>query len=129
MGGRRLEAEPPLPLRGHGDDQQHPLEPLARGQAAPLPRPPRDLLPSRLAGSTAHLGTAIEFTLPPLLLVTSGGTLGTIAVAGMVIFHLHILSTFPLAVPLEWNIFMIFGLLFLFGHYGDVRSRPSTTRC
>jgi hypothetical protein len=27
---------------------------------------------------------------------------------------------FPLAVPLEWNVFMIFGLLFLFGHYGDV---------
>jgi len=23
-------------------------------------------------------------------------------------------------VPLEWNVFMIFGLLFLFGHYGDV---------
>ena len=22
--------------------------------------------------------------------------------------------------PLEWNLFMIFGLLFLFGHYGDV---------
>ena len=38
----------------------------------------------------------------------------------MVIFHLHILSTFPLAVPLEWNVFMIFGVLFLFGHYGDV---------
>jgi hypothetical protein len=37
----------------------------------------------------------------------------------MVIFHIHIFSTFPLAVPLEWNIFMIFGLLFLFGHYGD----------
>ena len=36
----------------------------------------------------------------------------------MVVFHLHILSTFPLAVPLEWNVFMIFGLLFLFGHYG-----------
>ena len=39
---------------------------------------------------------------------------------GMVIFHVHITSTFPLAVPLEWNLFMIFGLLFLFGHYGDV---------
>jgi len=38
----------------------------------------------------------------------------------MVIFHAHILSTFPLAVPLEWNVFMIFGLLFLFGHYGSV---------
>ena len=60
----------------------------------------------------------IEFTLPLILLVSQGGTIGTIAVAGMVIFHLHILSTFPLAVPLEWNIFMIFGLLFLFGHYG-----------
>ena len=38
----------------------------------------------------------------------------------MVIFHIHITSTFPLGVPLEWNLFMIFGLLFLFGHYGDV---------
>jgi len=81
---------------------------------------PDDLLPSRLGTLDAHLGTAIEFTLPAILLVTSGGVLGTIAVAGMIVFHLHILSTFPLAVPLEWNIFMIFGLLFLFGHYGDV---------
>ena len=40
--------------------------------------------------------------------------------AGMVIFHIHIFSTFPLAVPLEWNVFMIFGLFFLFGHYADV---------
>jgi hypothetical protein len=81
---------------------------------------PEDLRPSRLGEFDAHLGTAIEFTLPLLLLVTSGGWLGTIAVAGMIVFHLHILSTFPLAVPLEWNVFMIFGLLFLFGHYGDV---------
>ncbi len=44
----------------------------------------------------------------------------TIAVVGMVIFHVHIFSTFPLAVPLEWNVFMIFGILFLFGHYGAV---------
>ncbi len=81
---------------------------------------PDDLLPSRLGALDAHIGTAIEFTLPLLLLVTSGGVVGTIAVAGMILFHLHILSTFPLAVPLEWNVFMIFGLLFLFGHYGDV---------
>ncbi|HEX6230055.1 MAG TPA: DUF3556 domain-containing protein [Solirubrobacterales bacterium] len=81
---------------------------------------PDDLRPSAIGSLTAHMGTAIEFTLPLILLVSSGGTLGTIAVAGMVIFHLHILSTFPLAVPLEWNIFMIFGVLFLFGHYGDV---------
>jgi hypothetical protein len=83
-------------------------------------RHPEDLLPSRLGQLSAHLGTVIEFSLPLLLLVSSGGVIGTIAVAGMVLFHVHILSTFPLAVPLEWNLFMIFGLLFLFGHYGDV---------
>jgi len=79
---------------------------------------PEDLRPSSVGALAAHLGTAMEFTLPLILLVSQGGTIGTIAVAGMVIFHLHILSTFPLAVPLEWNIFMVFGLLFLFGHYG-----------
>lgn len=81
---------------------------------------PEDLLPSRLGAFDAHLGTAIEFTLPLVLLLTSGGWLGTLALAGMVVFHAHILSTFPLAVPLEWNVFMIFGLFFLFGHYADV---------
>ncbi|HWM63494.1 MAG TPA: DUF3556 domain-containing protein [Solirubrobacterales bacterium] len=81
---------------------------------------PEDMLPSRVGALTAHMGTVMEFTLPAILLASQGGILGTIAVAGMVLFHLHILSTFPLAVPLEWNIFMIFGLLFLFGHYGDV---------
>jgi Transmembrane protein of unknown function (DUF3556) len=79
---------------------------------------PEDLRPSSIGALSAHLGTVMEFTLPLILLVSQGGIIGTIAVAGMVIFHLHILSTFPLAVPLEWNIFMIFGLLFLFGHYG-----------
>ncbi|HSS32076.1 MAG TPA: DUF3556 domain-containing protein [Solirubrobacterales bacterium] len=81
---------------------------------------PENLLPSRIGQLSAHMGTVVEFTLPFLLLVSSGGVVGTIAVAGMVLFHVHIFSTFPLAVPLEWNVFMIFGLLFLFGHYGDV---------
>jgi hypothetical protein len=81
---------------------------------------PEDLRPSSRAAFAAHLGTAIEFTLPILLFITSGGVVGTIAVIGMVIFHVHITSTIPLAVPLEWNLFMIFGILFLFGHYGDV---------
>jgi hypothetical protein len=79
---------------------------------------PEDLRPSSAGAFAAHLGTVMEFTLPAILLVSQGGWIGTLAVAGMVIFHLHILSTFPLAVPLEWNIFMVFGLLFLFGHYG-----------
>jgi hypothetical protein len=81
---------------------------------------PDDLLPSSTGALAAHLGTVMEFTLPLLLLVAPSGPLLTIAVVGMVIFHVHIFSTFPLAVPLEWNVFMIFGILFLFGHYGAV---------
>ena len=81
---------------------------------------PEDLLPSRIGALSAHLGTVVEFTLPLILILTQGGLLGTLALAGMVIFHVHIFSTFPLAVPLEWNVFMIFGLFFLFGHYADV---------
>jgi hypothetical protein len=81
---------------------------------------PEDLLPSRFGAAAAHLGTVIEFTLPLVLVLTSGGIVQTLAIAGMVVFHAHILSTFPLAVPLEWNVFMIFGLLFLFGHCGSV---------
>jgi hypothetical protein len=38
----------------------------------------------------------------------------------MIVFHAHITSTFALGVPMEWNLFMIFSLLFLFGHYGSV---------
>jgi hypothetical protein len=83
-------------------------------------RHPDDMLPSRLGAAIAHFGTVIEFTLPLVLVLSSGGWVQTLAVAGMVVFHAHILSTFPLAVPLEWNVFMIFGLLFLFGHYGSV---------
>ncbi|MGI8461496.1 MAG: DUF3556 domain-containing protein [Solirubrobacterales bacterium] len=81
---------------------------------------PEDLRPSRVAVLAAHMGTAIEFTLPVVLFLTSGGLVGTVAMIGMIVFHVHITSTFPLAVPLEWNLFMIFGLLFLYGHYGDV---------
>jgi hypothetical protein len=81
---------------------------------------PEDLLPSRFGAAAAHLGTVLEFTLPLVLVLTSGGIVQTLAIAGMVVFHAHIFSTFPLAVPLEWNVFMILGLLVLFGHYGSV---------
>ena len=120
VGRRIVEAEPALPVRGDGDDQQHAVEPLARGKRRLWRKHPEDLLPSSTGALAAHLGTVIEFTLPLLLLVAPSGPLLTIAVVGMVIFHVHIFSTFPLAVPLEWNVFMIFGILFLFGHYGGV---------
>jgi hypothetical protein len=97
-----------------------PWNPSRKAKARLYKDHPNDLRPSRQADLAAHLGTLMEFSLPVLLFVTNGGTLGTIAVVGMVLFHAHITSTFPLAVPLEWNLFMIFGILFLFGHYGAV---------
>jgi hypothetical protein len=81
---------------------------------------PEDLRPGLPAAIGAHLGTAVEYGLPLVLILSSGGTIGTLAVIGMVLFHAHITSTFALGVPLEWNLFMIFSLLFNFGEYGDV---------
>jgi hypothetical protein len=76
--------------------------------------------PSRLSAAIAHFGTVQEFTWPLLLLTVDNDVVRTIAIVGMILFHLNITSMFPLAVPLEWNLFMIFGLLFLFGHNGEV---------
>jgi hypothetical protein len=81
---------------------------------------PDDLRPGRPAALGAHLGTAVEFGVPLVLILSKGGTIGTLAVIAMILFHAHITSTFALGVPQEWNLFMIWGLLFLFGHYGDV---------
>ena len=52
VGRGLLEAQPPLPLRGLGDDQQHALEPLAQGEGAALPRPPRGPAPVARCGSS-----------------------------------------------------------------------------
>jgi hypothetical protein len=80
---------------------------------------PEDMRPSPLVAGIAHFGTVQEFLWPALLISVDNDTVRTIAIIGMILFHLNITSMFPLAVPLEWNLFMIYGLLFLFGHYGD----------
>lgn len=82
--------------------------------------PENDVRPSRLAEAAAHGGTVMEYTVPLLLLLSSGGTLTKVLVVVMVVFHIHIISTIPMGVPLEWNVMMAFGTMFLFGHYSDV---------
>jgi hypothetical protein len=37
-----------------------------------------------------------------------------------VLFHLNIISNLPMGVPLEWNVFFIFSLFYLFGHYSNI---------
>lgn len=88
---------------------------------------PNDLTPSRLSEAAAHGGTVIEFLVPLVLFLSTGGPVTTIALVIMVAFHVHITSTLPLGVPLEWNLFVIFSALFLFGHYADVHEFHSVS--
>ncbi|MBF6387781.1 DUF3556 domain-containing protein [Nocardia farcinica] len=76
---------------------------------------PNDLRPSKLAAVVAHQGTVIEFVAPIILLFSSNRTLTVVTIACVVVFHLFIISTFPLAVPLEWNVFYCFSAIWLFG--------------
>lgn len=79
---------------------------------------PEDLRPSRLSWSFAHIGgTVVELVLPLVLLFSPNATITWLAIIGMVTFHVFITSTFPLAVPLEWNIFFIFATVWLFGGF------------
>lgn len=79
---------------------------------------PDDLRPGRLARIAAHVSTFIEMCVPVVLFFSHGWLLGVAAFV-MVVFHLGILTAIPMGVPLEWNVFMIFGLLALFvGHPG-----------
>ncbi|MDB5243481.1 MAG: hypothetical protein JWP57_4106, partial [Spirosoma sp.] len=75
---------------------------------------PDDLLPSRLSVTLAHVGTAVELGVPLVLLLSDGGPVTVIAAGVMIAFHLNIISSFPMGVPLEWNVFMIIGILTLF---------------
>lgn len=75
---------------------------------------PDDLRPGRAAQFLAHAGTLIEFAVPLVLFFSPGGTVTYVAAAVMVVFHLVILTAIPLGVPLEWNVFMLFGIATLF---------------
>jgi hypothetical protein len=81
---------------------------------------PRDLRPSWVPTTLAHVGTATEYLVPLyLVFFGNGGILTWIALIYMAVFHLHILSTVPMGVPLEWNVFFIFSLFSLFGAHGS----------
>ncbi|WP_445184065.1 DUF3556 domain-containing protein [Pseudonocardia sp. Cha107L01] len=79
---------------------------------------PTDIRPSRIGDLMAHVGgTTVEIILPLVLLFSTNRVITLLAVAGMVIFHLFIVSTFPLAVPLEWNIVFAYATIFLFAGF------------
>jgi hypothetical protein len=82
-----------------------------------------DLRPTLLPKLMAHVGgTTAELIVPTILVFVAGDQPWRWFLIGfMVIFHLNILSNLPMGVPLEWNVFFIFSLFYLFGHYGAIR--------
>jgi hypothetical protein len=83
-----------------------------------------DLRPTVVPKLMAHVGgTTAEFLVPTVLVLVAGDQPWRWVLIGfMVIFHLNILSNLPMGVPLEWNVFFIFSLFYLFGHYGAIRA-------
>ena len=79
-----------------------------------------DLRPSRLAWFMAHVnGTTVELGIPLVLLFTVNDTVAMIGAVCMLVFHVYITSTFPMAVPLEWNVYFGYIAIVLWGGFGD----------
>lgn len=76
---------------------------------------PEDLRPSGLAKFMAHgPGAVVEIVAPLVLLFSSNWYVTLAAGLLMVGYHLFIISTFPLAVPLEWNLIFAYATAILF---------------
>lgn len=82
---------------------------------------PTDMRGSRLAATVAHAATVVEYSLAVLLVTGTGGPATTIGLVLVVLFHGGILTSFPLGVPLEWNLFFVYSAFVLFGAHADVR--------
>ena len=80
---------------------------------------PDDLRPSAFATAMARMGTLTEYAIP-LVLLTSGSPLLTGAMlVVMTCFHGFIALNNPSGMPIEWNILMIYGGIFLFGFHPE----------
>jgi hypothetical protein len=83
---------------------------------------PNDIRPSKLTHALAHIGgTTCELVMPLVLLFSPWPWMTWIAIISIWMLHTFIISTIPLAVPLEWNVFFMFVVAFLFAnfHAGD----------
>ncbi|MGC5257084.1 DUF3556 domain-containing protein [Gordonia sp. DT218] len=67
---------------------------------------PDDIRPGKVAWFMAHIaGTTVELAIPLILLLTTNNTIALLGAILILAFHIYITSTFPLAVPLEWNVY------------------------
>jgi hypothetical protein len=82
---------------------------------------PDDLRPSKLAAAMAHAGTLTEYAIPTLLLLSTDPMLTAATLVVMCCFHGFIAANNPSGMPIEWNILMIYGGIFLFGFHPEAR--------
>lgn len=79
---------------------------------------PNDIRPSTVTHLMAHIGgTTCEIVMPLVLLFSPWPWMTWIAIVSIWMLHTFIISTFPLAVPLEWNVFFMFCAAFLFANF------------
>jgi hypothetical protein len=98
--------------------QNTPWNAFRRLRMATVADYPNDLRPSKFTHFVAHFfGTTTELLMPLILLFSPWPWLTWIAIVSIWMFHAFIISTIPLAVPLEWNVFFIFCAAFLFGNF------------
>jgi hypothetical protein len=88
---------------------------------------PDDLRPGWRSRWLAHFSTAIEGLVPLVLFFSHGGWPTAIAAFVMLCFHFGILSSIPMGVPLEWNVFMMFSVLALFVGHASIGLADLTT--
>jgi hypothetical protein len=81
---------------------------------------PRDLRPSRLAAFMSRMGTITEYSIPFLLVFSPNETATILFLLLMASFHGFIAINNPSGMPIEWNILMIYGGVFLFGVHREV---------
>jgi Transmembrane protein of unknown function (DUF3556) len=80
---------------------------------------PDDLRPSRMAHLMAHGGTVTEYAIPFLLVWSPNETTTVLFLCLMAGFHGFIALNNPNGMPIEWNILMIYGGIFLFGFHRE----------
>ncbi|NMO02727.1 DUF3556 family protein [Gordonia sp. TBRC 11910] len=91
------------------------LAPFRALRRAAYKKIPDDMRPSGFAHFMAHvMGTFVEIAAPLVLLFSTNKWITLVAAIFMICFHLFIISTFPLAVPLEWNVLFAYTTLILF---------------
>jgi hypothetical protein len=83
-------------------------------------RYPDDLRPSRLAVAMGHAGTALELSVPIVLLLAPGGWPLVLGMVLMLMLHGYITSNVPMGVPIEWNVMVVYGAFALFWAHPEV---------